>query len=146
MKWWSKVIQGTAEIQKSHSLPTLCYTSSVGHKMRTPKAALIICSTLTRGHVRECGPRLVGETTQKPLQPAACPLHQPEPLCLPVAEISLAPLGSHTSAPTCQTSVGGDKLATSSRELRCLRSKSSTVTPGILLFIFILQTQQKQCW
>ena len=25
--------------------------------MRTPKAASIICSTLTRGHVRECGPQ-----------------------------------------------------------------------------------------
>ena len=91
-------------------------------------------------------PKLAGETTQKPLQPAACPLHQPEPLCQPVAEISLVPLGSHTSAPTCQTSVGGDKLATSSRKLRCLCSKSSTVTPGILLFIFILQAQQKQWW
>ena len=79
MKWWSKVIQGTAEIQKSHSLPTPCYTSSVEHKMRTPKAASTICFTLTW-----VDPKQAGETRQKPVQPAACAPHQPEPLCLPV--------------------------------------------------------------
>lgn len=65
-------------------------------KMRAPKAASVICSTLTWGRVGGVEPWLVGETMHKSLWPTACPQHQPEPLCLPAAEISLTPHGSLT--------------------------------------------------